>query len=64
MHDSSSPYGKETLVVNKWRAKANPRIEVSHYHAIIIHQRPFYTYFENVKKCERFGHGHSYFCID
>jgi hypothetical protein len=64
MHDSSSPYGEKTFVVNKWRAKANSRIEVSHYHAIIIHQKPFKTYFENVKKCERPGHGHLDFYIN
>jgi hypothetical protein len=64
MHDSSNPYGKKKFVINKWRAKANPRIEVNHYHAIITHQKPFKTYFENVKNYERPNHGHSFFCIN
>jgi hypothetical protein len=55
---------KKTLVINKWKTKANPRIEVSHYHAVITHQKPFKTYFENVKMCERPSHGHSHFYID
>jgi hypothetical protein len=59
-----APMAKKPLIINKWKAKANPRIEVNRYRAIKTHQKPFKTYFENVRKCERLGYGHSHFCIN
>jgi hypothetical protein len=64
MHDSSSPYGKKNSCNQQMENKGKSKDWGNHYHAIITHQKPFKTYFENVKNYERPSHGHSHFCID